>query len=152
MELPMTYHERRALASLLTAVAMAVIYAVYVLQKYPAGDPYSAQVFHFWGVAMLILIPVSIAVNIVIQIVLSMAHTMSTREMDRSFSDERDKLILLRSTLNAIYVFAVGFLLAMLAVVLGSTPSVMFIVLIVAGLATQMVGAVSQLYFYRRGF
>ncbi len=148
----MTYHERRALASLLSAVVMALVYSVYVLQRFPTGNPYSADVFRFWGLVFLIFIPVSIAVNIAIQIVVSMAHAMATREKDTPLSDERDRLIQLRATRNAIYVFMVGFLLAMGSLAIGMPPSVMFIVLIVSGVVTEIVGALSQLYFYRRGF
>lgn len=148
----MTYHERRALASLLSAVVMALVYSVYVLQRFPTSNPYSADVFRFWGSVFLIFIPVSIAVNIAIQIVVSMAHVMATREKETPLSDERDRLIQLRATRNSIYVFMVGFLLAMGSLAIGMLPSVMFIVLIVSGVVTEIVGALSQLYFYRRGF
>ena len=148
----MTYHERQALASLASTVLMALVYFAYLLPHYPTGDPYSADIFRFWGSAFLFLIPVSIAVNIAIQIMLSITYAMTTKEKETRVSDERDKLIELRALRNAIYVFALGFLLAMGSLAIGMSPSVMFIVIIVSGVVTQIVGAFSLLYFYRRGF
>jgi hypothetical protein len=148
----MSYQERRAFASLISTILVSVFYFAYVLQRYPAANPYSADVFRFWGSAILVFIPVSIAANIAIQIVFTMAHTMATNEKERSFTDERDKLIELRAARNSFYAFMVGFLLAMGSLVMGMPPSVMFIVLIVSGAVTGMVGGISELYFYRRGF
>jgi hypothetical protein len=147
----MSYQERRAVASLFSAILISVFYFAYLLQRYPAASPYSADLFRFWGSSILVFIPVSIAANIAIQIVVTMAHTMSTKEKEPPLLDERDRLIELRSTRNAIYVFAVGFLLAMGSLAIGMPPSVMFIVLMVSGVLTEIVGALSQLYLYRRG-
>ncbi len=148
----MSYQERRALANLVSTILISAVYFGYVLQRYPTGNSYSPDVFRFWGAAILIYIPVSIVANIVIHIVFSIAHTMATKEQERAFTDERDKLIELRATRNSIYAFMVGFLLAMGSLVLGMPPSVMFIVLIISGIVTGMVGSISELYFYRRGF
>jgi len=148
----MSYQERRALASLISTLLFSTVYFGYVLQRYPAGDPYSPDVFRFWGLSILVYIPVSIIANIVIHIVVSMAHTMATKEQEHPFADERDRLIELRATQNAIYVFTVGFLLAMGSLAVNLPPSVKFIVLIVSGIMTGIVGALSELYFYRKGF
>lgn len=148
----MSYQERRALASLISTVLVSAVYFGYVLQRFPQGSAYSVSVFHFWGSAILITIPLSIAANIVIQITFSMAHAMTTHEKERPVIDERDKLIALRSVRNAMYVFTIGFLLAMGSLAIDMPPSVMFIILFVSGAVTGMVGALSELYFYRRGF
>ena len=58
------YDEVRDLSRLLApTLLLAAIFWVYVLPRYPVGNPYSAAVFHFWGVAVVILIPVSIVAN-----------------------------------------------------------------------------------------
>lgn len=147
----MSSQERRAIVSLLTTLLLAAIFLVYVLPRYPAGNPYSAAVFHFWGLAVVILIPVSIAANIAISIVFSIVYSMATHEKASSFADERDKFIELRALRNALYVFACGFFLAMGSLVIGMPPSVMFIVLMVSGYGSGMVGNISQLYLYRKG-
>jgi len=147
----MSFQERQALVSLLTTLLLAVVFLVYVLPRYPGGNPYGAEVFHFWGLAVVILVPVSIAANIAISIVFSIVYSMATQEKASSFADERDKLIELRSLRIALYVFTCGFFLAMGSQALGMSPSVMFIVLMVSGYGSGMVGNLSQLYLYRKG-
>jgi hypothetical protein len=148
----MSAHERRALVSLLATLLLAVFFLGYVLPRYPAGNPYSPEVFHFWGLAVVILVPVSIAANIAVSIVFSIVYSMATQEKASSFADERDKFIELRALRIALYVFTCGFFLAMGSLALGMPPSVMFIVLMVSGYGSGMVGDLSQLYLYRKGF
>ena len=147
----MSAHERQAIVSLLATLLLAVVFLVYVLPRYPAGNPYSPEVFHFWGLAVVILIPVSIAANIAVSIVFSIVYSMATQEKASSFADERDKFIELRALRNALYVFTGGFFLAMGSLAIGMSPSVMFIVLMVSGYGSGMVGNLSQLYLYRKG-
>src|SRR5512146_876112 len=87
----MSAHERQAIVSLLTTLLLAVFFAGYVLPRYPAGNPYAPEVFHFWGLAFVVLVPVSIVANIVVSIVFSMVYAMATRQKASSFADERDK-------------------------------------------------------------
>jgi hypothetical protein len=147
----MSSQERRAIVSLLTTLLLAAIFFVYVLPRYPAGNPYSAAVFHFWGLAVVILIPVSIVANIAMSIVFSIVYSMATHEKVASLADERDKLIELRALRNALYVFTCGFFLAMGSLVIAMPPSVMFIVLMGSGYGAGVVGTISQLYLYRKG-
>ena len=147
----MSAQERQAFVSLLTTLLLAVVFLGYVLPRYPAGNPYGAEVFHFWGLAVVILVPVSIAASIVVSIVFSIVYSMVTQEKASSFADERDKLIELRALRIALYVFTCGFFLAMGSQALGLPPSVMFIVLMISGYGSGMVGNLSQLYLYRKG-
>jgi len=147
----MPSQERQTIVSLLTTLLLAAIFFVYVLPRYPAGNPYSAAVFHFWGVAVVILIAVSIVANIAMSIVFSIVYSMATHEKAASFTDERDKFIELRALRIALYVFTCGFFLAMGSLVIDLPPSVMFIVLMGSGFVAVMVGYISQLYLYRKG-
>ena len=147
----MPSQERQTIVSLLTTLLLAVIFFVYVLPRYPAGNPYSPAVFHFWGWAVVILIPVSIVANIAMSVVFSIVYSMTTHEKAASFADERDKFIEARAFRNTVYVFTCGFLLAMGSLVLDMPPSVMFIVIMGSGFAAVMVGYISQLYLYRKG-
>jgi hypothetical protein len=147
----MSAHERQAIVSLLTTLLLAVFFVVYVLPHYPAGNPYAPEVFHFWGVAFVVLVPVSIVANIVVSMVFSMAYTMATRQKASSFADERDQFIELRALRNALYAFITGFSLAMGSLAIGMPPSVMFIVLLASGYGSGVVGDISKLYLYRKG-
>jgi len=147
----MSSQERQAIVSLLTTLLLAAFFFVYVLPRYPAGNPYTPEVFHFWGLAVVILVPVSIVASIAVSIVFSIVYSMATQEKASSFADERDKLIELRALRIALYVFTCGFFLAMGSQALGMPPSVMFIALMVSGYGSGMVGNLSQLYLYRKG-
>ncbi len=148
----MSYQERRALVSIATTIVISAFYFVYVLQRYPDADAYSPEVFRFWGTTIVILIPVSIVAQIIIYIVFSILNTVVTREDEPAVTDERDKLIGLKSARNSLYVFTIGFLLAMLTLVAELPPTVMFVVLISAGIASEVVNDISEFVFYRRGF
>src|SRR5690348_17268579 len=129
----MSAHERQAIVSLLTTLLLAVFFAVYVLPRYPAGNPYAPEVFHFWGLAFVVLVPVSIVANIVMSVVSNVVYAVATQEKASSFADERDNFIELRALRNALYAFIIGFSLAMGSLAIGMPPSVMFIVLMASG-------------------
>jgi len=147
----MSAHERQAVVSLITTLLMAVLFVGYVLPRYPAGDPYAAEVFHFWGLAFVILIPVSIVASIAVSIAFAIVYAMATRQIASPVADERDRLIELRALRIALYVFLCGFSLAMGSLAIGMPPSVMFIVLIGSGYGSGLVGNIAQLYLYHQG-
>jgi uncharacterized membrane protein len=148
----MSYQERRSLVNLISIILITAVYSAYMIQRYPAGSAYSPEVFHFWGAFFLILIPVSVVARIIIYIIFHIINAIATREEEPPITDERDKLVELKASQNSLYVFAVGFILAMVALVVGMPPAAMFIILICSGVASEMVGDISQFYFYRRGF
>jgi len=147
----MPYKERQSIVSLLTTTLVAVVFFVYVLPRYPTGNPYSPAVFHFWGLAVVILIPVSIAANIAVSIAFSIVYSMATQEKTSLVSDERDQLIELRAIRNGLYVFAGGFSLAMGSLAIDMPPSVMFIIIMVSGYGSGLVSNLTQIFLYRRG-
>ena len=147
----MSARERQALVSLLTTLLLVVLFVVYVLPRYPAGNPYAPEVFRFWGLAFVLLVPVSIVANIAVSIVFSVVYAMATRQKASSIADERDTFIELRALRIALYVFTGGFSLAMGSLAIGMPPSLMFIVLMGSGYGSGLVGNIAKLYLYRRG-
>ncbi len=148
----MSFQERRALISLISTLLIAGLYSAYMLQRQPSADPYAPETFQFWGTFFVLLIPVSIASRIVINIVFMIMNTIVTRETETEKRDERDNLIELKATRNSLYSFAIGVILAMGALALNQPPNVMFILLIIAGVTAEVVSELSQFYFYRRGY
>jgi len=148
----MSYQERRSIVSLISTILICAFYFSDAFQKYPQTGAYSPELFYYWGKTILFLILVSIGAKIVIHIVFSILNTIATKEEEPSFMDERDKLIQLKSMRNSLYIFMVGFLLAMIPLVLNMQPTVMFIILVFAGILSEAVGDISQFFFYRRGF
>jgi len=146
----MSYQEKKSIVSLISSLLIFGSYCVYVYQAQGGGNP-DVEDPRFWASAILVLIPVSIAAKIVISIFFSIVYKIATNEAEPSFSDELDKLIGLKAVRASHYVFVLGFLLALLALVLHQPLSVMFIVLALAGFLSEVAGLLTQLYLYRKG-
>ena len=147
----MSYQEKRSIVSIISSLLIFGIYSMYVFRKYQEGGHVLANDLSFWATAFLILIPVSIAANIIMHIVFYIINTIATNECEPSITDERDKLIELKATRNSHWIFVFGFFLAMGSLVLNMPPAVMFIVIAVSGLVSSIVDDLSQLHYYRRG-
>ena len=109
------------------------------------------ELLRFWSKAMLIVIPVMIVSKIVVHIVFGVTNTVITKEKQAVFEDERDKLIALLSTRNAFVIFGLGFVLSLIMLATGSSINVMFIILIIAGILSELFDNLSQLYFHKNG-
>lgn len=147
----MSYQERRAIVNLLSSVVITAVYTGVMIQRYPQGDAYSPEVFRFWGAYFLILIGVTIVARIVIIIAFVILNTVITRVEEPDMMDERDQIIELKASRNALYVFSIGVVLAMGALVLEQPPAAMFAILILAGVVSEMISELSQFLYYRRG-
>jgi hypothetical protein len=147
----MDIKEKRIFISLIGSVLILGFYALYVYNRYIAGNLDILNDFRFWGKSFLILIPVAIVTQIIIQIIFAIyVHATSKEEID-PVEDERDKLIELKAIKISHYLFIVGFMLAMGSLALGSQPWIMFVVLISSGFIASVVNEIARLYFYRRG-
>jgi hypothetical protein len=150
-EQTMSYQEKKNIVSLISTLLIFGFYCLYVYQKYQVGSIDSTDTYRFWGTVILILIPVSIVTKIIITIVFNIIYRITTKEVEPLFADELDKLIELKATKNSHYVFTLGFLLAMGSLVMDMPHSAMFIILILSGFVSELVGTVTQLYLYRKG-
>lgn len=148
----MSYQEKRSIANIISTVLLTGFYALYMWQNYFANDPGLLNDFSFWGKTFLILIPVTIVAKIVQEILLAIINAIITqKEEDPSFTDERDKLIELKSIRISHWTFALGFIVAMAALAMGMQPYVMFIILFCAGLVSELSESIAQLIYYYRG-
>lgn len=147
----MSYHERRAVISALSAALIPMGYAAYAAQRYPVASPYDPAIFQFWGAFFLILIVVTIVGRIAVMIVFGIVNGIFTRETD-PITDERDTLIELRAGRLSQYLFGVGACVGMAALVLGQPPAVMFALLVCAGVGSDLTSELAQFFLYRRGF
>lgn len=149
----MSFQEKKNIVSLFSTVLIFVIYMMYVFQQYEeySLDATETEMFKFWGAVILILIPIAMVVKIINHIVFSIINTIVTKEKEPKFTDELDRLIILKATRNSHYVFVIGFAASMGSLVVDSSSSVMFIILLFSGFVSEVVGIMSQLYLYRRG-
>lgn len=113
------------------------------------------HVFRLWGIIIALAVVVTIFATILTHIVSAIIQAIKTGEENpavEDIEDERDELIDLRGTKISYFVSSIGGFLSMLTFVLGQPPLVMFSLLILSGVLAQIVGDISRLYLYRRGF
>ena len=107
--------------------------------------------FQFWGKSFLWLIPIGIGVQIVIHILFAIGNRIVTQEDMPDITDERDKLIELKSIRISHWIFVFGFMLSMGSLAFGMKPYVMFITLLSSGFLASLTAEVAKIIYYRKG-
>ena len=147
----MGHHEKQSIVSIIGSVLVIGFYSLYVYRNYIQADMGLLNDFQFWGKSFLYLIPVAIVVQIVIQILFAIGNRIITQEDISDITDERDKLIELKSIRISHWIFTVGFMLAMGSLAMGMKPYVMFLTLISSGFVASLASEVAKIIWYRRG-
>jgi len=78
--------------------------------------------------------------------------TMVSGEDPPQIEDERDRHIDLKTNHLSQTIFILGFVGALIAVLLGATPTGMLLVIAVSGVVSEVVGETMRIVLYRRGF
>jgi len=150
----MSYQEKNITVSLVSHLLIVVYYLVNLFQMQQAGGLVSTKVFSLWAIVILAIIVVNIIGNILTQILLSIVHAIKTgtEQVEKFIEDERDNLIGLKGSKVSYIAFSIGVLIAMLSFAFGQPPLVMFSLLILSSIVAEIIGDISQLYLYKRGF
>jgi len=144
--------EKQIFVSLVTSVLIFSIYSFYVYKKYVATNPQIIEDAAFWGKAFLLLIPVAIVAQIIIHIIFALVNKVVYDEEIPAISDERDKLIELKSIRISHWIFLIGFMLAMASQALSWPGWMMFATLAGSGFVASIVAEIARIIYYRRGF
>ncbi len=147
----MGHQEKQSIVSIIGSVLVIGFYSLYVYRNYIQADLELLNDFQFWGKSFLYLIPVAIVVQIVIHIVFAIADRIITKEDMPGFTDERDKLIELKSIRISHWIFILGFMLAMGSLAMGMKPYVMFLTLISSGFLASLASEAAKIIYYRKG-
>ena len=149
-----SFQEKNITVSLVNFILILGFYLIRVFQMIQGGSFNSTNVFRLWGIVIVFAIIVTIFATILTHIVSSIIQAIKTKEEPdiEDIADERDKLIDLRGTKITYFVSSIGVFLSMLTFALGQPPLVMFTLLIFFGVVAQIIGDISRLYLYRRGF
>jgi hypothetical protein len=147
----MGHQEKQSIVSIIGSVLVIGFYSLYVYRNYIQADMELLNDFQFWGKSFLYLIPVTIVVQIVIHIVFAIANRIITQEDMPDITDERDKLIELKSIRISHWIFIIGFMLAMGSLAMGMKPYVMFLTLISSGFLASLASEVAKIIYYRKG-
>lgn len=150
----MSYQEKNITVTLMTYLLILGFYVVNLFQMYRTDGLVSTRVFSLWAIVILAAIIVNIVASILTNIALSIVHAIQTRseESERFIADERDKLIELKGVRASYISYSIGVLIAMLTFVFGQPPLVMFSLIVLFSLVAEIIGDISQIYLYRRGF
>jgi hypothetical protein len=164
----MSYQEKRTVVSILTGLLILAAYCIYAFNKIQSGLAAPGDL-KFWATTILIFIGVGIVASIVIQIIfhilLSMAIAVKEqmksgkcdeKEVEKTIEremveDEMDKLIGLKSMRVSFAIAGVGFIAALLSLVLDYAPVVMLNILFVSFSMGSIIEGIAQLIFYRKG-
>jgi len=147
----MGHKEKQSIVSIIGSVLVIGFYSLYVYRNYIQADLELLNDFQFWGKSFLYLIPVAIVVQIVIHIIFAIANRIITQEDLPDLTDERDKLIELKSIRISHWIFILGFMLAMGSLAMGLKPYIMFLTLISSGFLASLASEVAKIIYYRKG-
>ena len=150
----MSYQEKNITVSLVSHLLIGVYYLSQLFEMQQAGGLVAARVFSLWVIVIVAIIVVNIVGNILTHILSNIIHAIKTgkEEEERYIEDERDHLIGLKGSKVSYIAFSIGVLIAMLTFAFGQPPLVMFSLLILSSIVAEIIGDLSQLYLYRKGF
>lgn len=151
----MSFQEKNIAVSLTSFSLILGIYLISLFQMIHNGGLNSTSLFRLWGIVIVLAIFFTIAATILTHIVSAIIEAIKSGGEDPDIddmADERDKLIDLKGSKISYSVSSFGVFLAMLSFVFGQPPLIMFALLIFFGILSQIVGDVSRLLLYRRGF
>ena len=151
----MSFQEKNITVTLVSFTLILGFFLIRLFQMIQTEDFNSENVFRLWGIVIVLAIVMTIIATILTHIVSAIIQVIKTGDDDpeiEDLADERDKLIDLRGTKATYFVSSIGVFLAMLTFALGQPPLVMFTLLIFFGVVAQIIGDISRLILYWRGF
>lgn len=164
----MSYQEKRTIASILTGVIVLAAYCIYAFGKYNSGAVAPGDL-KFWATTMLIFVGIGIVASIIIQIIFSILFSISVAVMEKIHDeqrddkiiektiesefveDERDRLIELKAMRIGFLIAGIGFIGALVSLVLNYPPMIMLNILFISFCTGSLFEGAGQLYYYRKG-
>lgn len=164
----MSYKEKKTIVSLVTGLLILATYCIYTLNKIQLGTA-ALDDLKFWATTILIFIGIGVVALIIILIVFHILLSVTiavkeeiqngeyddkkiakTLELDM-VEDEMEKLIGLKAMRISFAVVGIGFIAALVSLVLNYSPAVMLNIMFFSFGIGSMIEGFTQLYFYRRG-
>ena len=150
----MSYEEKNITVSLVSYLLIEGYYLVNLLQMFREGELVANKLFGLWTIVILATIIVNIIASILTNIVLTIVEAIKAQKYEepRFIADERDSLIGLKGMRSSYITFSIGVLVSVLVFAFGQPPLVMVSIIVFFAIAAEIIGGISQIYFYRRGF
>ena len=147
----MSYEEKENIVNIFSSLFISIGYALIIYQKHLQGQFDLTEDFSSWGIIFLVFMGVSMVARIIIYIIFHIINTIATGKEEKEVSDERRKLIKLKSIRNAYYAFFGGFMMAIIALAIGMPVYGIFIAFVVFSVIAELIENGSQIYYNRRG-
>lgn len=151
----MSFKEKNIVVSLLNFTLILLFYCIRLLQMKQNETFNQENVFPLFGIIIFLAVAVTVLAIMLTHLLPIIVKYIRTGEKQSRFDDledERDKMIDLRGTHITYTVSSLGSFIAMLSYVYGQAPLVMFALFIFFGVLAQIIGDISRLLLYRRGF
>lgn len=149
----MSFQEKNIAVSLATFTLIMGFFLISVIQMIQGEGLRGESVFWLWGKIAVLATFGTIGLTIATHVVGSVLRSIGARrELPiEHLTDERDEFITLKGTEVAYRAASIGTALAMLTLVFGQPPLVMFTLLIFFGILAQILADLARLYSYRQG-
>ena len=157
----MAYQSKRAIASILAGVAIAIAYYLYATSNAaPAADDMPG-----WALSILITIGIGIVVIVVIQVLFHILFSVGVAIKEQASSDEKvekiieatmqedemGKMIGLKSGQAASTIIGLGFLVMLAVLALGNPFILALHILFASMLLGSIASGIAEIYYYERG-
>jgi hypothetical protein len=160
----MPYQSKKTVTSMVTGVLVLAAYCIYAFGHYSSGAIAEGNL-KFWAGTMLVFIGIGVVAAIILQIIFHIALSIGIAVKDRAcdekeigmrieatvIEDEMDKLIELKSSQIGFVLSGVGFVSALILLVLGYSAVVMLNVMFLSYLVGSLMEGAASLYFYGKG-
>lgn len=159
----MSYNEKKAFGGLGTMLLVIVGYCIYAFGSYNNKNIENDNI-KFWAGAVLFFILIGVIITVITQIVIYVGeYLILSKEKNQSkksiknkmktisCTDEMDRLIELKTAKISYAFTGIGFVAAMIAVVLGSSIAVMINILFFSMCFGGFCEGVAIIYYYKVG-
>lgn len=147
----MDYRENKNWVNMLAAIVVPAVYFFFIFQDSPQEGLNTDELLKFWGKQMMVYILVAIGVRIGIEILYAIIYSAITKEAVPK-TDERDRLIELKSKNISQIIFIFGIIAGMGALAMEKSINSFFLAFLIGGVISELVENTIQLVYYKRGF
>jgi hypothetical protein len=144
----MSYQQQRGVATIVTGAIVVAVYFSIALNRLESVQPDAESLVRFWAASILILVPAGVVSAIATAIMAAIVYRITAGEDPPTIEDERDRMIELKANQVSQAIFVLVFVGSMVPVVLGTSVSVMFVVLVGGGFIAHVVGEVARILMY----
>lgn len=168
----MNYHEKKTIVTSIVGLLVSLSYLIFAIIKYNEGSTESLTL-KFWAARILIFIGIGVVTIIIVLILFNIFYSiylayklktenpeLSDKEIENQISqivkintieDEMAKLIELKSMRIGFAFAGLGFVLALISLLLDFSPIIMLNILFLSFSLGSALEGFAQLYYYRKG-